>query len=70
MPGTEIPEEKSFSLGGINVPVGWNNYTRNGKTRESFFSSSEKIVLVKYGNWKKDKKILIQPLFFDHPYIN
>ena len=39
MPGTEIPEEKCFSfhLGGTNVPVGWNNYTRHGETRESFF---------------------------------
>ena len=48
MPGTEIPEEKCFSfhLGGTNVPVGWNDYTRHGKTGEFFFLS-EKIVLDK-----------------------
>ena len=36
MPGTEIPEEKCFSfhLGGTNVSVGWNNYTRHGNLRD------------------------------------
>ena len=52
MPGTEIPEEKSFSFGGINVPVGRNNHKRHGKLEKVFFSSSEKIVLEKYGDWK------------------
>ena len=36
----------------INVPVGWNNYTRHGNLREFFFSS-EKIVLE---NGKKARK--------------
>ena len=67
MPGTEIPEEKCFSfhLGGTNVPVGWNDYTRHGKTGESFFRLKNSFgQVVKLENGKKDKKILIQPLFF------
>ena len=58
MPGTEIPEEKSFSFGGINVPVGRNNHKRHGKLEKVSFSffwknSSEKIVLE---NGKKARK--------------
>ena len=53
MPGTEILEEKSFSLGGINVPVVRNNRKRHGKLEKVFFSSSEKIVLE---NGKKARK--------------
>ena len=52
MPGTEIPEEKSFSLGGINVPVGRNNHKRHGKLEKVFFIL-KKILLE---NGKKARK--------------
>ena len=59
MPGMKIPEEKcySFHLGGTNVPVGRNNYTRHRKTRDSFSFFVWKTM--KIGKWQKNEKILI-----------